>query len=168
MPTILLYGDGGSRGNPGKAASGFVIYEEIKKEQVKTKKASGSLFDPQTQDSISTRDKESSGNELVFKGGKYLGITTNNQAEWQALTLGMEKIIEMYTASEIYLKVFLDSELVIKQAKGIYRVKNLDLKPHFEKLKILQKSFQKVEFNHVFREFNKEADRAVNEILDEN
>lgn len=130
--TVLINGDGGSRGNPGPSASGFVIYD----------------------------DKE----RLLFEGGKYLGITTNNQAEYHAVRLALEKAKEMGAK---VVKVRLDSLLVVNQLNGIYQIRNRDLWPIHVNIKELIKSFEKVTFVHVRREFNKEADAMVNKILDE-
>ena len=128
---IKLYADGGSRGNPGPSASGFVLMD--------------------MNDSI------------IFKSGVYLGITTNNQAEYQALKYGLEEA-EKLGAREV--DVYLDSLLVINQMKGIFKVKNRDLWPIYEAIKEIVSRFKKVRFTHVPRELNKLADAEVNEVLD--
>jgi ribonuclease HI len=132
MQNLKLFCDGGSRGNPGKAASGYV------------------LFDNDT---------------IIHEGGKYLGIATNNEAEWQAVTLGSAYVLGEY-GSGANLEVYLDSELVQKQITGVYRVKQPHLKPFFEEIKAIQKKFASISFTHVYREKNKDADRVVNQILD--
>jgi len=129
---VVVYTDGGSRGNPGPSASGFVVY--------------------------------STDGELLFEGGKYLGITTNNQAEYQAVKLGLEKAHEL-NAQVVSFR--LDSQLVANQLTGVYQIKNRDLWPIHESIKGLITQFKKVTFTHVRREFNKEADAMVNKILDQ-
>ena len=130
MNKFSLYTDGGSRGNPGPAALGFVIYKDA---------------------GILTRE------------GKYLGVATNNQAEYSAILHGLEKAIH-FKIEEI--ECFLDSELVVKKLKLEYKVKNKDLVPLFLKVWNLSKKFRRIKFHHIPREKNKEADQVVNEILD--
>lgn len=129
---VKMFADGGSRGNPGPSASGFVIL-----------------------------DMEE--NVLVDKG-IYLGITTNNQAEYTALKLGLEEALHM-GVKEIH--VYMDSLLVVNQMKGVFKVKNRDLWPIHDAIKQQAAKFQKISFNHVPREFNKLADAAVNRALDD-
>ncbi len=128
---IKLFGDGGSRGNPGPSASGFVIMDM--------------------------------NNHILFEAGVYLGITTNNQAEYQALKFGLEQAKKM-GAREVH--AHMDSLLVINQMKGIFKVKNRDLWPIYEAIKTLVQDFEKVNFTHVPRELNKLADAEVNKCLD--
>lgn len=94
---------------------------------------------------------------------KYLGVTTNNQAEYRALIEAITKANELGAS---HLDCFLDSELIVKQLKGEYKVKNADLKPHYETIKSLCSSFAKVSFTHIPRERNKEADRLANLAMD--
>lgn len=128
---IKMYADGGSRGNPGASASGYVLL-----------------------------DKE---DNVIIKSGVYLGITTNNQAEYQALKFGLEAAQKL-GAREV--DVFMDSLLVINQMKGIFKVRNRDLWPIHEAIKEQAKSFKKITYTHVPRELNKLADAEVNETLD--
>jgi ribonuclease HI len=100
---------------------------------------------------------------LVDKG-VYLGVTTNNQAEYTALKLGLEECHKM-GVSEVH--VYMDSLLVVNQMKGIFKVKNRDLWPIHDAIMQQSKKFKKVSFNHVPREFNKLADAAVNRALDQ-
>ena len=125
-----LFTDGGSRGNPGPAAIGGVIYEN---------------------------DQE------IAHFSKYLGTGTNNQAEYTALLTGLE-LAKKHKINN--LQCFLDSELVVKQLNKEYRVKDADLVKLFVKVWNLAQEFENVSFNHVRREFNKEADRLVNLALD--
>ncbi len=130
---IQLYSDGGSRGNPGPSASGFVV------------------IDPTT-------------NKIILDKGIYLGITTNNQAEYLALKYGLEAAKEMGARQ---VACYLDSMLVVNQMNGLFKVSNLDLWPVHESIKQIAKRFDKVTFTHVPRELNKLADAAVNRALDE-
>jgi ribonuclease HI len=99
----------------------------------------------------------------VQKYSKYIGKATNNQAEYQAGVLGLQK------AKSLGAKVidcFLDSELVVKQLNHQYKVKNKDLGPFFLKIWNLSQSFKEVNFHYIPREQNKEADKLVNLALD--
>ncbi|MEK7059869.1 MAG: reverse transcriptase-like protein [Patescibacteria group bacterium] len=129
---VKIFGDGGSRGNPGPSASGFVVL-----------------------------DMED--NVLVDKG-VYLGVTTNNQAEYTALRLALEECLKMGVRE---VEAYMDSLLVVNQMKGIFKVKNRDLWPIHDAIKQLVTKFDHVSFAHVPREFNKLADAAVNRALDE-
>lgn len=100
---------------------------------------------------------------IVVKKGVYLGITTNNQAEYQSLKMGLEEARKLQ-AKEV--QVFMDSELVIKQMQGVYKVRNRDLWPIYTAIKDLITTFKQIKFTHVPRELNKIADGAVNEALD--
>ena len=100
--------------------------------------------------------------EHLFK--KYIGKTTNNQAEYQALILGLTHAKEL---GAIEADCFLDSELVVKQMRREYKVKDKDLAVQFVKVWNLMSEFKKVTFNHVRREQNKLADQLVNEAIDE-
>lgn len=129
--SAIIYTDGGSRGNPGPSASGYVIMDKS--------------------------------NTILDSGGEYLGITTNNQAEYQAVKLALEKASELNLRS---VDFNIDSMLVVNQMKGIYTVKNRELWPVNERIHELMKNFDKVTFRHVPRELNKLADSQVNKVLD--
>lgn len=101
---------------------------------------------------------------VVEKSGFYLGVTTNNQAEYQALRLGLERAKE---ADIQDLQVFMDSQLVVNQVNGSYKVKNPDLSPVYQEVLALSKMFGKISFTYIPRELNKLADKEVNRILDE-
>lgn len=101
--------------------------------------------------------------KLVVKKGTYIGITTNNQAEYQALKAGLEEARRMRVR---IVHVYMDSLLVINQMRGIFKVKNRDLWPIHASIKETAASFEKVNFTHVPRQLNKIADAAVNEALD--
>ncbi len=102
--------------------------------------------------------------EILADRGIYLGITTNNQAEYTALKLGLEECRKLGYRT---VHVFMDSLLVINQMKGIYKIKNRDLWPIHNAIKQMVNDFKKVTFQHVPRELNKLADAAVNRALDE-
>jgi ribonuclease HI len=129
---VKVFTDGGSRGNPGPSASGFVILD--------------------IEDNV-----------LVDKG-VYLGVTTNNQAEYTALKLALEECQKMGVKE---VDVYMDSLLVVNQLKGIFKVRNRDLWPIHDAIKQQSKKFTKINFSHVPREFNKLADAAVNRAIDE-
>lgn len=103
------------------------------------------------------------GNEIILKRSEYLGRTTNNQAEYRALVLGLEELLRMNVKK---ISCFLDSELVVKQLNGQYRVKDKDLRLPYEKILKLAGEFKEIKFSHIRREKNKEADKLVNEELD--
>jgi mutator protein MutT len=127
---VIVYSDGGSRGNPGPSASGFVIMNQRQ--------------------------------DVLHQGGMYLGITTNNQAEYHGVRLGLEKALEMGAKTVDFR---MDSLLVVNQLNGIYKIKNRDLWPINERIIELAGKFEKVSFSHVRREFNQLADGMVNKIL---
>ncbi len=129
---ITIYTDGGSRGNPGPSAAGYVV--------------------------LNNRQ------EVIAEGGEYLGITTNNQAEYQGVRLGLEKALEL-GCKRVDFK--LDSMLVVNQMKGYYKIKNRELWPINERIRMLMTSFERVTFTHVNREFNQLADGMVNKTLDQ-
>jgi ribonuclease HI len=128
---VIMFTDGGSRGNPGPAAIGVVIKDASEK--------------------------------IIQKIGKYIGESTNNDAEYKALIEGISALKKTEATS---VKCYLDSELVVKQLNGLYKVKNENIKIHWKKIKELEKGFEKITYSHVRREKNTEADAIVNEVLD--
>ncbi len=132
VPQATLFADGGSRGNPGHAASGAV------------------LIDPK--------------GVVIAEVGRYLGIATNNVAEWSAVLFGLERARELGIKT---LAVRLDSELVVKQLSGEYRGKHPDLQPLHRRVKALLQQFEHVDVRHVPRRQNKLADAVVNQVLDQ-
>lgn len=100
---------------------------------------------------------------VVEKSGKYIGETTNNQAEYKGLIAGLQRAIELGIKS---LHVFMDSELVVKQVNGLYKVKNPDMVTLYQKVAQLIPNFENIDFTHVLRALNKLADAEVNRILD--
>ena len=101
--------------------------------------------------------------ETVYEASKYIGPSTNNEAEYKAIIHGLEIAKEKEPAE---LKCYLDSELVVKQLNGEYKVKNEKLKVLFDQVKKLQFEITGVSFNHILRKKNKEADKLVNTALD--
>jgi len=99
----------------------------------------------------------------TIEAGDYLGEATNNQAEYEALLRGLSRARE---AAVTNLAVFMDSELIVKQMSGEYRIKNADLKILYDKVCSLIAAFDRVTFEHVPRAKNKRADALVNETLD--
>lgn len=128
---VSLYADGGSRGNPGPSAYGFVVLDEQR--------------------------------NVLHADNEYLGITTNNQAEYHGVIAGMEWCLEHQVR---IVDIYLDSMLVVNQLKGIFKVKNRDLWTLFESAKELTGKFREVHVTHVPRELNKLADGEVNRALD--
>ncbi|MHC4715755.1 MAG: ribonuclease HI family protein [Planctomycetota bacterium] len=98
----------------------------------------------------------------LFEGGYYLGRTTNNVAEYQGLIRALERAAAL-KADEA--RVHSDSELLIRQMTGEYRVRNAGLKPLFEQARQLCRRFRRVTFSHVRREENTEADRLANQAM---
>jgi len=133
MNKLIIYTDGGARGNPGPAAIGVAVYEAGKP------------------------------NNPVKTLSKVIGHTTNNQAEYHALLAGLQ-LAEQLRAEEVVC--YLDSELVVKQLNGQYKVKDAGLKEIVPQIFKAQNQFRKIEFKHVPREKNKLADQLVNEALD--
>ncbi len=126
---VIIFTDGGARGNPGPAAIGVLVGEK--------------------------------------QFGKYIGETTNNVAEYSAAIFALEKTMELYkNYSELSILINTDSELMYKQNIGEYRVKDPGLRVLYAELQDLVKRFGKVEFKHVRREYNKLADKIVNQELD--
>ncbi|MEI7511320.1 MAG: ribonuclease HI family protein [Candidatus Peregrinibacteria bacterium] len=102
--------------------------------------------------------------ETIFAEGVFLGETTNNVAEWTGLLLGLQEAKKRGIPS---IDVFLDSELVVKQMQGIYRVKNEKLLPIFGEVLKVMKAFESVKFTHIPRAKNSKADALANKALDE-
>lgn len=128
---VIVYSDGGSRGNPGPSACGYVVINAAQ--------------------------------EVIEQGGEYLGITTNNQAEYHGVRLGLEKARTL-GYKQVDFKI--DSMLVVNQMNGTYKIKNRELWPIHERIRELMTHFDKVSFTHVRREFNQLADGMVNRTLD--
>ena len=128
---LIIYTDGGARGNPGPGGIGVVFYDAGKKKLAE-------ISEP-------------------------IGHATNNQAEYKAVIVAMKKAKELGGQE---LEFYLDSELIVKQLKREYKVKNPDLAPLFLQIYNLEIGFKKVNFHHVPRERNKEADALANKAMD--
>lgn len=105
----------------------------------------------------------SSADKVLFEAGEYIGETTNNQAEYKALIKAMNQALTMGGTE---LTCFLDSELVVKQLQGKYKIREAGLQLLAAQALKMMKNFSSVEFMHVRREKNKLADKLVNEALD--
>ncbi len=100
---------------------------------------------------------------ILLEEGRVLPVGTNNQAEYQALVAGLEAARKNGVRD---LLVRADSELMIRQVIGRYRVKNAGLLPYFQRVQDLVKAFPRIRFEHVPRSMNADADRLANEALD--
>lgn len=94
----------------------------------------------------------------------YLGATTNNQAEYRAVILGLERALALGSKD---VEIVTDSELLVKQANGEYKVKNPDLAKRYLEMKNLCTQIGKVKFRHVRREYNTRADELSNIAMDQ-
>ncbi len=101
---------------------------------------------------------------VVEKSGSYIGMATNNQAEYFGFLRGLERAREL-GINRIHL--FSDSQLVVNQMNGVYKIKNQELLPIYQDTKAVAEGFEKITFSYVPREMNKTADTEVNRILDE-
>ena len=129
--SFVLHTDGGSRGNPGPAAVGFVLSQE---------------------------------GAAIMTGGAYIGPTTNNVAEYEALIWGLENARALGAQ---HLRMIADSELMVKQVTGAYKIKNEALKALAARVMVLLRDLESWTFEHTLRAGNSEADALVNEALDE-
>jgi ribonuclease HI len=129
-----LYFDGCSKGNPGRAGAGAVIYKHKN-----ALNPSGELY-----------------THSEFVGEK----ETNNVAEYTGLIIGLKDAIKLNIKS---LDVFGDSQLVIRQMRGEYQVKSPTLLKLYQAAKTLEKQFDSITYNHVFRKDNKKADALAND-----
>lgn len=138
--------DGGAKGNPGPAAIGLVVYEGEKPAKSSIEKADNELF----------RYRED------------IGDGTNNEAEYTAVVRALELIRDKIEAEELEkperINFYSDSELLVKQLNGIYKVKQAHIRDFVFKIRILESELQTlVTYSHVRREHNKLADALVND-----
>ena len=135
---FTLYADGGSRGNPGPAGAGAVVFDNLGKR--------------------------------VLEVADYLGIATNNIAEYEAVLRGLTKLRDEFLPEHLNsakVTVKMDSKLVVEQLKGNYKVKHPNLVPRYLEVKnIVARSFPNIEYVHVRRELNKDADELANRAMD--
>jgi ribonuclease HI len=100
----------------------------------------------------------------LWGGHRYVGTATNNQAEYLALIEGLRKVAEWKPDA---LEVYMDSELVVKQVSGRYKVRSADLQPLHSQVVGLLRGFRRVNVSHVPRERNRGADALANRAMDE-
>jgi ribonuclease HI len=134
---FTIHADGGSRGNPGPAGAGAMIRDEL-------------------------------GNSVAAVS-EFLGTRTNNYAEYEAVILAFEALAKLVGANKVGTTdviVKMDSELVVKQMKGIYKVKHPTMKEQSARLKQTAGAFKSVTFTHVPRAQNSDADSLANEAMD--
>lgn len=131
---IIVYTDGASRGNPGRASYGFLIK------------------DPR--------------GKILYEEGKFIGITTNNFAEYSAVLSAYEYISQNWRNEISEINFFMDSKLVVEQLSGRFKVKSESLKPLIFRIKEIESQFAKVIYKHVPRRLNSEADALANQALD--
>ena len=132
-----MYSDGGARGNPGPAGAGVYI-------------------------------EDGEGN-VVKKIAKFLGKRTNNWAEYEAVILGLEALKRQFgnKLASMDIELRMDSELIVRQLTGIYKVRNKDLLAQYKRIRALRaEDFPNIRIKHVRREQNKEADKLANEAMD--
>jgi ribonuclease HI len=129
--TVRLFTDGGARGNPGPAASAYVL--------------------------------EADDGTVLAAHGETIGVATNNVAEYRALVAGLEKARDLGLGE---LEVVSDSELLVKQMRGEYKVKNAALRELSLRATQVARAIGDVRYTSVRREHNELADRLVNEALD--
>jgi probable phosphoglycerate mutase len=101
--------------------------------------------------------------KTVAELSRYLGRQTNNYAEYSGLIAALEYALEHGYGS---LRVISDSELMVRQMKGIYKVRNANLLPLYEKARALSRKLKSFEIGHVLRGKNRDADRLANEAMD--
>ncbi len=133
---FILYADGGSRGNPGPAGAGALV-----------------------------RDEEQ---HQVVTISEYLGIATNNIAEYTAVLRGLEGLQKLLgsAVAGASVEARLDSQLVVRQMNGEYKIKHPNIVPLALKVKEVVRTFKSVAFVHVYREDNKDADALANSAMD--
>jgi ribonuclease HI len=107
---------------------------------------------------------EDDAGRVLKKSRRYLGVVTNNVAEYEALILALEDAMEI--SSSAHVKVFADSELMVKQMRGEYKVRNEGLRGLYVIAKKLARTFKSFEIKHVLRAKNKAADKLANEAID--
>lgn len=134
---IIIYTDGGARGNPGPAGIGAVILDEAGK--------------------------------TVGEVSRYIGSATNNVAEYEALIAALNEAKKIFGAKlrEMEIEVRMDSELIVRQISGMYKVKEPTLKEKFAVVATMRmEDTPNIVFTHVPREKNVRADELVNEAID--
>jgi ribonuclease HI len=105
---------------------------------------------------------------VVSELSVYIGEQTNNFAEYEALIRGLKEIERLFSSklSQCAVEIFMDSELVVRQIGGQYKVKEPSLKEKFSEVQVLLRRIPNTTFTHVRREKNRRADELVNEAID--
>jgi len=140
MHNYEIYSDGGARGNPGPAAYGFVI--------------------------------KSVNPKFEARNSKFIGNATNNQAEYRGILAALEFLklkvkSEKLKVEDNKIECYLDSQLIVEQMNGKYKIKNEGLKPLYWKIReLIIELGGNVQFEHISREKNYEADKLVNKVID--
>jgi len=135
---LILFTDGGSRGNPGNAGVGVVICDQ----------------------------KEN----ILKEYGEFIGVRTNNEAEYEAVIFGLKKIKLIFgkkKIKEMEIEVRSDSELLVKQLNGEYKILDKKIQPLFLQLWNLKIDFKKINFKLIPREENKRADFLLNQAINQ-
>lgn len=138
LKKIIVFTDGASRGNPGPGSLGLVICDDKGRE--------------------------------IKKYSEFLGKVTNNEAEYKAVIFALKKIKHLFgkkNIKKIEVQLNSDSELLVNQLEGRYKIKNPNIGNLFLEIWNLRIDFGKIEFKSIPREKNKEADRLANEALDQ-
>lgn len=102
-------------------------------------------------------------NKIIYSAGSYIGVATNNQAEYQAVNFALAKAKELGSRE---IDFYLDSELVVNQLSQNFKIKNQELSKLFVQIWNLSQAFKKITYQHIPREKNKLADKLVNEAID--
>ncbi len=138
MAKLKVFTDGASRGNPGDSGIGIVVTDEH--------------------------------DNIITKWNEYIGKATNNQAEYKAIIKSLEILTPLLTEDISPIKMiefYADSELMVKQLRNEYKIKNSDLKLlHAEFIKKIRNLGFKYTLNHIERELNKSADKLANQAID--
>lgn len=104
---------------------------------------------------------------LLHEEGEFIGIATNNVAEYTAVLRALETISDRFNKKgPVQVELFADSKLVAEQLSGRYKIKSPHLKPIIEKIKILALQLGRITYNHIPRELNTMADKLANKALD--
>lgn len=134
--TLKLYTDGGARDNPGEAGCGFVIIEGLPGAE-----------------------------KILKKCGKYLGQATNNQAEYMGVIEGLRWINKNLPHNN-QITIYMDSNLVVQQLNGVFKVKTAHLKSLWTDAHNLLKKFISFKIEHIPRDENSQADELANLAMD--
>ncbi|MEA3293210.1 MAG: ribonuclease HI family protein [Patescibacteria group bacterium] len=138
MEKIIIYTDGGSRSNPGHSAIGVVVYNNK--------------------------------GDILKEYSQYLGEGTNNEAEYQAVIFALKKLKVLFgkkVGKEFAIEIRSDSEFLVKQLNGEYKILNPSIQNLFLEAWNLKVDFKEIKFVHIPREKNQRADKLVNNALND-